>query len=600
MKKGKFGVQLEIFIMEDIEKYVFDPEHPKKFKAYRLLKTLVNKNNSIVFMDPIFATLLFPHILFDQEIINQIWDNQENFNKLSVREKIEIYIKNYSAYEFHTLIIDKLTPHYLKHFHVFKGITTFDYDWYYNILENGFEKDNIDKEIYHHISFLTKDYFHILNRKTLVTGVVFVFESEFNYLKKDIFKNNIRPIIIKEVNHLFLLFQELKRDLDKQKKLKNKSTLSSSFLLESKIKNYFSLCNISLHYKKQKEIYFIGENGDGKTLLLQAILLGIIGNQEIGVISDFLKQDNNSKKLQLKAIDNKGNSYQYLEGSNLKEKHGNVFAYGVNRFQNDSDKKDQHGFLTLFSHNQYLENPVKWLQHLDYQEKSGNQPDIELSKAKELLNDLLEKNVEIEVSPNGVNFFERGTKLKFEQLSDGYKSVLVWMCDLLSRLSTKQPEVEQISDFHGIVLVDEIGMFLHPKWQRTIVKKLRTTFPNIQFFFTTHSPIVLLGASEDAVFYKVYKEDGETKVADPIENKSLGHLMANGIITAPFLFGLESARNEVGNYDGSILDTSEDYLTGKIHAAVSKKIAQKNNISEDEIMDLIQKELEKYEAQTND
>ena len=144
-------------------------------------------------------------------------------------------------------------------------------------------------------------------------------------------------------------------------------------------------------------------------------------------------------------------------------------------------------------------------------------------------------------------------------------------------------------------------MFLHPKWQRTIVKKLRLTFPNIQFFFTTHSPIVLLGASEDAVFYKVYKENGETKVSDPIENKSLGHLRANSIITAPFLFGLESARNEVNEDTKGILDTSENYLTGKIHEAISARIAERHNIHESEIMDLIQQELDKYEANpTND
>ncbi|MFK7983596.1 MAG: hypothetical protein AB8G86_26705, partial [Saprospiraceae bacterium] len=107
-------------------------------------------------------------------------------------------------------------------------------------------------------------------------------------------------------------------------------------------------------------------------------------------------------------------------------------------------------------------------------------------------------------------------------------------------------------------------------------------------------------ASEDAVFYKVYKEEGETKISDPIENKSLGHLMANGIITAPFLFGLESARSESYNAKTDNLDTSEDYLSGKIHDAISKKIAAKNNISEDQVMDLIQAELDKYEAQTND
>src|SRR5205823_6629217 len=38
---------------------------------------------------------------------------------------------------------------------------------------------------------------------------------------------------------------------------------------------------------------------------------------------------------------------------------------------------------------------------------------------------------------------------------------------------------------------DEIELHLHPTWQRTVVEKLRTTFPNIQFIATTHSPFVI-------------------------------------------------------------------------------------------------------------
>jgi len=483
---------------------------------------------------------------------------------------------------------------------VFHGLTIFeqDHDSYYGVIKYDISYiEGLESNPSHLISFLTSDYFNLLPTKTFLSGIVFILKEDLDNLAKVKFSKNIRPIVLKNLEHLSILLREIEKAANDVNNsfLKN---LDYSYLLNSNIKNYFSIKEITLNFDDKKEVYFIGENGDGKTLLLQGILLGLIGNQNNGLILEYLSQNTNYKEeVLLRAIDSKENIFDF--NKDLKNRNS-IFAYGINRFQNDSDKKEELGYLSLFSHNEYLENPIKWLQHLDYQEKSVDLPDIPLTKAKELLSNLLEENVDIEVSPDGVKFYERGTKLKFEQLSDGYKSVLVWMCDLLSRLAAKQPEVENISDFHGIVLVDEIGMFLHPKWQRTIVKKLRTTFPNIQFFFTTHSPIVLLGASEDAVFYKVYKEEGETKVSDPIENKSLGHLMANGIITSPFLFGLDSARSEVGNNNPSILDTSEDYLTGKIHQVISKKIAEKNNISEDQIMDLIQAELDKHEAQTND
>lgn len=59
----------------------------------------------------------------------------------------------------------------------------------------------------------------------------------------------------------------------------------------------------------------------------------------------------------------------------------------------------------------------------------------------------------------------------------------------------------------GIVLIDEIELHLHPEWQRKIIHALRSTFPNIQFIITTHSPQVLGEVKEMDVF-KLVKEAG--------------------------------------------------------------------------------------------
>jgi predicted ATP-binding protein involved in virulence len=43
----------------------------------------------------------------------------------------------------------------------------------------------------------------------------------------------------------------------------------------------------------------------------------------------------------------------------------------------------------------------------------------------------------------------------------------------------------------GMVLIDEIDVHLHPKWQRRVVRDLKETFPKIQFVCTSHSPFVI-------------------------------------------------------------------------------------------------------------
>ena len=48
-----------------------------------------------------------------------------------------------------------------------------------------------------------------------------------------------------------------------------------------------------------------------------------------------------------------------------------------------------------------------------------------------------------------------------------------------------------IEETDGIVLIDEIDLHLHPKWQQTVLVDLCNTFKNIQFIVTTHSPQVI-------------------------------------------------------------------------------------------------------------
>ena len=45
--------------------------------------------------------------------------------------------------------------------------------------------------------------------------------------------------------------------------------------------------------------------------------------------------------------------------------------------------------------------------------------------------------------------------------------------------------------FDALVLIDEIELHLHPRWQRSVIPNLEKTFPNCQFIVTTHSPQVL-------------------------------------------------------------------------------------------------------------
>lgn len=84
-----------------------------------------------------------------------------------------------------------------------------------------------------------------------------------------------------------------------------------------------------------------------------------------------------------------------------------------------------------------------------------------------------------------------GVLLDIQQLSQGEKAVFTLVGDLARRLSLLNPILDNPLMGYGIVLIDEIDLHLHPQWQQTIIERLTSTFPNIQFVVTTHSPQIL-------------------------------------------------------------------------------------------------------------
>ena len=102
--------------------------------------------------------------------------------------------------------------------------------------------------------------------------------------------------------------------------------------------------------------------------------------------------------------------------------------------------------------------------------------------------------------------------LDIKQLSDGERSLLAMVFDLARRLSQANPELDDpLRDGEGIILIDELDLHLHPSWQRTVIEKLTTTFPNCQFIATTHSPQII-GECDPAGLILLTKEDGKVVV----------------------------------------------------------------------------------------
>lgn len=114
--------------------------------------------------------------------------------------------------------------------------------------------------------------------------------------------------------------------------------------------------------------------------------------------------------------------------------------------------------------------------------------------------------------------FEDNTLFSFDNLSDGYLNMLAIVADIAHRTARLNPHLgaDAAIKTPGIVLIDEIDLHLHPKWQRTVVNSLREAFPKVQFIISTHSPFIIqsLKAGE------VIDLNGDTDMLDEHSNRA--------------------------------------------------------------------------------
>jgi predicted ATP-binding protein involved in virulence len=111
-----------------------------------------------------------------------------------------------------------------------------------------------------------------------------------------------------------------------------------------------------------------------------------------------------------------------------------------------------------------------------------------------------------------------GDPTAFEDLSDGQRGICALVADIARRMCLLNPHagstVTRVTP--GVVVIDELDMHLHPAWQRRVVMVLRETFPCVQFFAATHSPLIIGELSTSNIL--LLRKDG--KSAHP--ERSLG------------------------------------------------------------------------------
>jgi predicted ATP-binding protein involved in virulence len=111
---------------------------------------------------------------------------------------------------------------------------------------------------------------------------------------------------------------------------------------------------------------------------------------------------------------------------------------------------------------------------------------------------------------------EKG-RFPLNYLSDGVRNMAALAGDLAHRCVRLNPHLGEAAAKRtpGVVLIDEVDMHLHPRWQQLVVGLLRSTFPNVQFVVTTHSPHVLTSIRKEHIRIIAINEDGKWSTQIP-------------------------------------------------------------------------------------
>lgn len=232
-----------------------------------------------------------------------------------------------------------------------------------------------------------------------------------------------------------------------------------------------------------------------------------------------------------------------------------IYAYGASRRMGRgalSETKNSDPAVSLFFDDVSLINAEEWLLQAYFATQNAKQDERiyfenRYEKIKMTLIRLLEDVRDVRIrtitksQPNPAIEVETPYGwVEMSALSLGYQSLIAWVVDLASRLFDRYPDSENPLEEPAIVLVDEIDLHLHPKWQRTIIQYLTELFKNTQFIVTAHSPLIVQAATDANVV--LLKREGDHVV---IHNKKdldiIQGWRLDQVLTSD-LFGLESAR----------------------------------------------------------
>lgn len=325
------------------------------------------------------------------------------------------------------------------------------------------------------------------------------------------------------------------------------------YLEHVSIHNFRALDNLEFDLKPGVNI-LLGDNGVGKTSILEALVIGLggflngitgassKGIQQSDIRLEFSKNSNSSISKSYKCpveieciakINGKDFDWRRIRTDETSQSRTKLEKREIVHYAKDTandpnatlpllcylstarlslPKRDDYGvqlqkklndrrcgYIGCMDYALDVKSIKAWCLKMEMEAFQNENPVPEYESFKEIVASVMEKMSDLPFTPR--IFYSRKFEdlvyqynnqiLPISYLSAGYQSLLWISMDIAYRMALLNPNMDNLNGTHGIVMIDELDMHLHPKWQWKVLTVLEATFPNLQFIITTHAPILI-------------------------------------------------------------------------------------------------------------
>lgn len=309
-----------------------------------------------------------------------------------------------------------------------------------------------------------------------------------------------------------------------------------------------------------------GENGAGKSVLIDAIRAlfrlhfgierDIVANKEDFLAEMTLSKGEKEMTISVNSLLNGG--YFHSNNSNF----ANLFVdemdaahkvdwvidywssfLGVDTFNISSLTSIKSGKALLGALDNQVSNVkiIEFISSIDYLRTSDDKDEREVGEfvytlIKDIFEDCLLNGAFKSMSRKNFSpvLTINGKDVSMDKLSSGNLILIERLITLLSRMygicDLNNWPISMLKTIPGILLIDEVENHLHPRWQKSILSIIQSTFPCLQIIVTTHSPFVVSSTKDASIF--VCKSMGDYSVVQD-ESNDYSNLPVDEVLNTP-------------------------------------------------------------------